>query len=229
MRKFIVLLILAVMAAPGLASAGYMTIPLPAYNFNTDNMSGGKDYPHGYSVLGGVPFDIPDQGDNNAWHSNTAASGGGGTVSIDIPVGLYGAATAHTLINTYWGKPTATARIEFLVGDTVRHSVDLIGNTHMRDFQQSSWTNSINPAHAQMVFSSYPQRLDMQTFILPAEFHTSMLTTIRLVDYGGPNYSRAFLSGLTVDATQAVPLPGAVWLLGSALAGLFGIRRKMRK
>lgn len=37
-----------------------------------------------------------------------------------------------------------------------------------------------------------------------------------------------FISGLTVEASP-VPIPGAIWLLGSGLIGLAGIRRKFRK
>ena len=35
--------------------------------------------------------------------------------------------------------------------------------------------------------------------------------------------------GLTNDVWAPVPIPGAVWLLGSGLLGMLGIRRKLKK
>jgi hypothetical protein len=42
-----------------------------------------------------------------------------------------------------------------------------------------------------------------------------------------PNNSDLFGASLALDGT-AVPVPAAVWLLGSGLIGLLGLRRKMR-
>jgi len=64
----------------------------------------------------------------------------------------------------------------------------------------------------------------------------SPLTTVAVLDQGpmaavfmGPigNPGHAVSGELTV--TSPVPIPGAVWLLGSGIVGLIGLKRRMRK
>jgi hypothetical protein len=43
---------------------------------------------------------------------------------------------------------------------------------------------------------------------------------------GSPN-SSVYLSHISVSDANAVPIPAAVWLLGTGLVGLFGVRRRM--
>jgi hypothetical protein len=50
-------------------------------------------------------------------------------------------------------------------------------------------------------------------------------------DVGGNRYGWMVynnIEGLAVDNTSAVPIPGAVWLLGSGIIGLVGLRRKFK-
>jgi len=68
--------------------------------------------------------------------------------------------------------------------------------------------------------------MDMQTYILPVDFHDEVLSTIRITDNrtswpSSPPHS-GIVQGVTVSA---VPIPAAVWLFGGGL-GLLGFLRK---
>jgi len=61
-------------------------------------------------------------------------------------------------------------------------------------------------------------------------------STTPIYDTRGDAYTLSTVSGingftdlsLTVTSVAAVPLPGAVWLFGSSLLGLLGLRKKVR-
>ena len=50
-----------------------------------------------------------------------------------------------------------------------------------------------------------------------------------VITSGGDVLDGQFAGGLTLASINNVPIPGAVWLLGSGLLGLVGIRRRMIK
>ena len=82
-------------------------------------------------------------------------------------------------------------------------------------------TNSINGTSTVEVFNNNQgQRLDMQSYTLPAGFASETLTSIVLADNGGDQFQRVFVTGLTV----LTPTPGAAAVLG--LGGLAALRRR---
>jgi len=180
-------------------------LPVPAYHpvdfsaFHNANMQNDLDpaFPSGSVTLGGVPFVIPQSG-NNYWHS--VAATGPNPRTIDIPLGRFGVWEVHTLINTYWGAPgpTSYASLEFFGSDGAYYRKDLIGNDDIRDFNDFVFTNQINNTTTVNVVSVGPHRLDKQRIALPAEFRNQTLDTVRLSDTGGDNLQRAFLAGMTV-------------------------------
>jgi hypothetical protein len=64
----------------------------------------GSTFPTGSQNYGGVPFAIPS-GPNNYWTGAAAANSGSGTVSLTIPVGVYGVRSVFTLLNQHVGAP----------------------------------------------------------------------------------------------------------------------------
>ncbi|MFH0980155.1 MAG: CARDB domain-containing protein, partial [Planctomycetota bacterium] len=168
-----------------------------SHNGRLQDSDGG--FPEGDVVLGGVPFSIP-VGGNNCWTSGSVP--GPNPIVLDIPVNLPGALEVHTLINTGWGQPgpTAYAWLEFFGSAGAYYHKDLIGNVDIRDWNQASWTNSINGTTTINVVLLGGHRLDKQQILLPAEFLDQRLVTIRLTDVGAGGFSRAFLAGVTVLA-----------------------------
>jgi hypothetical protein len=176
----------------------------------------------GTTVLAGVPFDIPVNG-NNYWHSYQPPPGASIANPLDdnqprvlsLTTNVENPARVYTLINTYWGEPgpNSYAKLEFFGTGGAYAELELVGGTHMRDFNSNIWENQSPNSINVLQWSGwhgYPtQRLDRQEIELPFTFHSETLTEIRLTDTGGwdrfdvpTNTSvqqRVFLAGITVQ------------------------------
>ncbi len=199
--------------------------------------TGGIDLPNadtGSLTLGGIPFVIPTNG-LNGWNSYNAP--GPNPIVLDIPVNIFNATTVYTLINTYWGEPgpDSYAKIEFFGTGGAYYEKDLIGGVDIRNYNveapaTAAWTQTINGTTTTEVLSynsfGLGQRLDMQTFVLPASFEGQTLDEIQLTDTGGATlFQRLLLSGVTV---QSVPEPSSLLLFGTELLALAGYVRRRR-
>ena len=126
---------------------------------------------------------------------------------------LYGVTNVYTLINTWDGQsgPDPYAWLTFIGTGGASYTKLLVGNVDIRDYNNDGDTNSINGTTTTNVFNVYPDnigsqgRLDMQSIALPSAFATQQLTSIQLIDYGGPNFQRSVLDGVTISS---VPEPG---------------------
>ena len=194
----------------GWAATIYETVPLPVLNDRLQNRE--PAYPEGEVVLGGVPFDIPTGG-NNCWWSGTTPSG---LVTLVVPVHEYGVQEVHTLIQTGWGVTGwPYAWVEFVGSEGAYYRKDLYGNVDIRDWYNGAYTNSINGTTTIEVWSNGQHRLDKQQIVLPAAFHSQVLTEITLSDDGATNFQRTYLEGVTV----VVPESACAEVLLAKIAG----------
>lgn len=222
-KKYLVGLACEVMmfGVVGMAEAAYLPIDLSAVaNYHND----GSGFPSGSQTLDGKPFSL-----NNSWFSHIADKRNA-SVSLNIPVNVYGVESVYTLINTVWGQsyPNTYAFLEFFGSDNGYLRVDLYGNKHIRDYSNSRWTNSLDSNLAKEIWSNGTGlRLDMQTFVLPPTFSDELLLSVKLTDNGAWEFQRSFIEGVTVS--HPVPVPATTLLFGSVFAGLIGSRIKRKK
>jgi hypothetical protein len=197
-----------------------------------------EPFPEGSVEFGGIPFCIPEGG-NNSWEAMWAAPVEGdmecGTKMIDVEVNVFAALEVHTIINTRCGipGPESYASLEFFGSGGAYYRKDLVGDDDVRDWCATFCTNSINNDTTVNVFFTNlcrvcEMRLDKQVIALPPEFHTQWLETIRVTDTGGnndecpglpagPQYQRLRLYGITVGAVPAIPTVSHWGLVGMTL------------
>jgi hypothetical protein len=197
-------------------------------NQNLQGYTGGTNYPLGPAsiTVGTIPF-------------NLAGFPGGGTgiiqtnnSSFTIPVGVANVTTVYGLINSAFG--TSGFGVGNLVftdsaGDTF--SFILVEGTNIRDHFNGAFNNSATDILATACFggSTCPDRLDSYQITLPASFAGNTLVSI-VFNGTNANAGEPFLAGLTAETpgTSVVPLPAALPLFATGLAGLglLGWRRK---
>jgi hypothetical protein len=180
----------------------------------------GSTFPTGTQNFGGVPFAIP-AGPNNYWAAGAAAGFGPGTVSLTIPVGVFGVTSVFTLLNTMWGwaGPQAYLFITFNGSNGATETVPLVGNVNVRDYNNDGNTNTINNTSTIQVWDNgLGQRLDRQEYILPPAFASQALASITITDTGtegdGTNGSRAVLAAVTVSTCAAYVAEGITFSSG---------------
>jgi hypothetical protein len=192
--------------------------------------------PIGPTTLGGVPFNIKsNDAGNQAWNAYIDSGGGSGQKSMTIDVNAYGVTDVYTLINTFMGTggPNSYASLVFTGSGGATYTKALLSDVDIRDYNLSgAWANQINGTTTTNVFSctdiwGRPGVLDMQDIALPAAFSSQTLTTIQLIDNGGPGLQRVVLDGVT--AASSVPEPSGLVLLGVGAISLSAYAWRRRR
>jgi len=203
-------------AAAPLAQAAFTTLSLPAVNNDIRSFTDGATYSpyvQGTTVWNGVPFAIAtDASGNNAFARGV----------LDIPVGVFGATQAYTLINSGFGAfGSNNGSVEFFGTGGSYYKVDLIQGTNIRDHFDNVFNNVIDGVTAipALNVGAGRARLDEQIYNLPAPFASQTLTTIRFtgLDLGASGVP--FIVAATVAVTP-VPEPAALVLMAVGLLGV---------
>jgi hypothetical protein len=187
----------------------YLPIPF-AYNYH--NWERDVNFPTGSPVLlGGIPFTIPSNPNQNTWDSVIGEAFG--TKTIDIPVNRANVREVHTLFNCSWGSPGLTlTTLDFhWSGGTVDHKV-LTAGVDIRDWLNAGGVDTISPPTIEVYSGTgtlypYPTRVDKQIFTFPPSSYAGQtLEKIVVTDNGETDLYRSFLYGLTVGiAANAGP------------------------
>lgn len=224
------------------ANAGYVTVSLaPVAN---DTLYYIQNPPVGLQTLGGVPFNIPVSG-NTTWSAGTGTPIGiRTTVSMQLPMSVFGASAVDTIINLGWGVlGSRTVTATFIGTGGANYSLDLETGSDMRNWLDTPYCcNTINGTTTTQVFQSFSAspgqsnlvaRLDKQHIVLPASFATQTLTKFILTDsgisgdvtntiYDNSEAQRSFIYGVTVTT---VPEPTTLIMLVIGTVGMPGRRR----
>ncbi len=180
-------------------------------------MFGCSTLPTGIQTFNGTNFNIAGaNGGNNAWFSSVAANNGPGTVSVTIPVNVVGATSVSTLMNTFWGQSgTSYDMITFTGTGGVSYSVNLTGNSSVRDYNNYIWTNSVSGPTQMAWTNDGSQRWTSRRFSFLLHSRTKHSNRLLSPIAATPFLRGCFLPALTVDPIR--PRSGA---------GLAGVGRR---
>jgi hypothetical protein len=164
--------------------------------------------PVGSVTLGGIPFNILSNAAGfQAWNGWVASGEENGTVSITMPVSVYGATDVYTLINTYWGTSGSYTALVFTGSGGATYTDHLVGNSDIRNWCCGGSINGTSTINVYSVAASPINGaqgfLDMQHIVLPPAFATQTLISIQVIDSGAAGIQRTVLDGVTVQSATA--------------------------
>jgi hypothetical protein len=187
-----------------LAHGALNYLPIP-FAYNSQNWDRDVNYPTGSPVvLGGIPFDIPSNPNQNTWDSYVGAPTGPKTITI--PVNRARVREVHTLFNCSYGTAgqELTTLDFYWSGGTVNQKV-LTAGVDIRDWWNGGSVNTISPPTVQVYagtgtpYPYLPTRVDKQIFVLDdPSYAGKVLEKIVVTDNGADMVYRSFLYGLTV-------------------------------
>ena len=208
-------------------AAIYTTVALPEVNTNISTWTMGGEYNAIFpstQTYNGVPFNlVKDANGNKVFYEGT----------LEIPVNVYGVTNAYTLAASYCGYyGTTIGKVEFFGSGDGYYSVDLVEGNNIRDHYWGGYNNIIDGVTAVAAFNKSPGHagFDMQLYDLPNTFLDETLLNVVFTGYNMGTAGKPWLAALTVETSPVVtPVPATLWLLGFGLAGLVGIRKKLKQ
>ena len=187
-----------------LAHGALNYLPIP-FEYNGQNWERDVNYPTGSPVvLGGIPFNIPSNPNQNTWDSIIGEATGPKTITI--PVNRANVREVHTLFNCSYGiaGQKLTTLDFYWSGGTVDQKV-LTAGVDIRDWWNGGSVNTISLPTVQVYSGTgtpaphLSTRVDKQIFIFDEPSYIGkVLEKIVVTDNGADGVYRAFLYGLTV-------------------------------
>jgi hypothetical protein len=231
---------LALAAMTSMARADFISVPVGSQtNADIRTYTGGANYPIAPTNISvaGVPFQLVTlQGTANTLGVIQTP---GVDSSFTIVTNISRATTVYTLMNSAFGQSGADiGTIEFKgqnsTNDVTFHIVE---GDNIRDHFAGGFNNSAtnivsDPFLGGVQDPNGPDRLDMQTFVLPSGFASDTLTSIIFSGTrdGNPQ-GEAFLAAATAQTLDAeAPEPSSLTLLGIGAVGFagYGLWRRYR-
>jgi hypothetical protein len=223
-----VVLLFVALAPPAFASDISISIE-SLTNADIRTYTGGANYPVAPTSISvaTIPFGlVTDQG---AANTLGVIQTPGGSSTFTINTSVVDPTTIYTLMNSAFGASGANiGSIEFKGSGGSDALFQIVEGNNIRDHFNDGFNNVAsnivpNAFLSGSQNSSGPDRLDMQTFVLPASFSSDTLTQIIFSGSNAGNpQGEAFLAAVTASTAQNVPVPepASATLVGIGIIGL---------
>ncbi len=180
--------------------------PIDFSHAHNANVQGNyPNFPQGDVELGGVPFEIPAEGDNRY----SAFEEGSGENIVSIDVDIESVSTVYALMNVGWGSPgNSFTRVEFEGADGSFYEKELFDDNDVRGWDLF-FSSNINGTTTTEVYREPGDSkvIDMVRFDLPAEFLDTSLISITIFDQTQIGTHTIDLTAITALSTITL-IPG---------------------
>jgi hypothetical protein len=171
------------------------------------------DVPSGDVTFSGIPFSLHPA--PHMWTSHLGpnyVSSSSETVSLRIDLGgVPNVVEFYTLINNFWGVVVSpvyqTLNFHYTTGE--HYTYELIGAVNIRAHYRAADSRPqvlLDPLTEAVFPTPAPTsgaRTDMQTIVLPTEYHSLALDYVELIDTGAASTSRVILFGATYSTANS--------------------------
>jgi hypothetical protein len=135
---------------------------------------------------------------------------------------------SYDIVKFFGGTANGSPTVEELPGYQLFYSVNSGNWVNVSSLNPVNTADGIHPVVPGGMVGSldYGVTSILSTLALSSDWGVNQNLKLRWVDDNAEHLSPDQIIGLNNVNVSAVPVPGAVWLLGSGLAGLFGLRRR---